>query len=217
MAGESREQLRNRATAIVKKLRKQYPDARTELVFSTPLEMLVATILSAQATDVGVNKVTPALFAKYKTAADWADAPQEVLEQEIRSTGFYRNKAKSIRLAAAMLVEKFGGRVPDDMDRLLELPGVARKTANVVLGSAFGKAQGIAVDRHVARVSGRMKLTKNVDPVKIEQDLMVLVPRKDWINFSHAMVLHGRRICTARKPKCEICPVKGLCPSAFKV
>ena len=214
---ETPAELQARAAKITARLRKQYPDARTALDFSTPLEMLVATILSAQTTDVGVNRLTPALFKKYKTAADYAAAKPAELEAMIRASGFFRQKAKSLMGVGKMLVEKFGGRVPETMAELMELPGVARKTANVVMGSAFGKAEGIAVDRHVARVAGRLSLTKNTDPAKIEQDLMAVVPQKAWIEFSHVLILHGRQICKAPKPKCDVCPVSDLCPSAFKV
>jgi endonuclease-3 len=209
--------LQARVAKITAKLRKRYPDARTALDFSTPLEMLVATILSAQTTDAGVNRLTPALFKKYKTAADYAGAEPAELEAMIHASGFFRQKAKSLMGVGKMLLEKFGGRVPETMAELMELPGVARKTANVVMGSAFGQAEGIAVDRHVARVAGRLGLTKNADPIKIEQDLMAVVPQKNWIEFSHLLILHGRQICKAPKPKCEGCPVNDLCPSAFKV
>ena len=214
---ETLTELKARVGKITAKLRKQYPDARTALDFSTPLEMLVATILSAQTTDAGVNRLTPALFKKYKTAADYASAKPAELETMIRASGFFRQKAKNLMGVGKMLVEKFGGRVPETMAELMELPGVARKTANVVLGSAFGKAEGIAVDRHIARVAGRLGLTKNADPIKIEQDLMAVVPQKNWIEFSHLLILHGRQICKAPKPKCEACPVNDLCPSAFKL
>jgi endonuclease-3 len=209
--------LQDRVAKITAKLRKQYPDARTALDFSTPLEMLVATILSAQTTDAGVNRLTPALFKKYKTAADYASAEPAELEAMIRASGFFRQKAKNLMGVGKMLVQKFGGRVPETMAELMELPGVARKTANVVMGSAFGQAEGIAVDRHVARVAGRLGLTQNADPIKIEQDLMAVVPQKNWIEFSHLLILHGRQICKAPKPKCDMCPVNDLCPSAFKV
>jgi endonuclease-3 len=208
-------ELQARVAKIAAKLRKQYPGARTALDFSTPLEMLVATILSAQTTDAGVNRLTPALFKKYKTAADYASAKLAELEAMIRASGFFRQKAKNLMGVGRMLVEKFGGRVPETMADLMQLPGVARKTANVVMGSAFGQAEGIAVDRHVARVAGRLGLTKNADPIKIEQDLMAAVPQKAWIEFSHLLILHGRQICKAPKPKCEACPVNDLCPSAF--
>lgn len=214
---ETSADLQGRVAKIAAKLRKQYPDARTALDFSTPLEMLVATILSAQTTDAGVNRLTPALFKKYKTAADYAGAKPAELEAMIRASGFFRQKAKNLIGVGKMLVEKFGGRVPQTMAELMQLPGVARKTANVVMGSAFGQAEGIAVDRHVARVAGRLGLTKNADPIKIEQDLMAVVPQKNWIEFSHLLILHGRQICKAPKPKCEGCPVNDLCPSAFKV
>ncbi len=219
MARESKSDLRKRLTRIIRILKKQYPDARTALNYSSPLELLVATILSAQCTDVRVNVVTKDLFKKYKTARDYADAPQEVLEEEIRTAGLYRNKARSIRGACARLVEQFGGDVPGEMEDLLTLPGVARKTANVVLGDVFGKREGIVVDTHVTRVGGRLKLTsrKNNQGDKIEKDLMALVPRKDWTIFSHLLIFHGRNTCTARKPNCAGCPINKLCPSAFKV
>ncbi len=219
MARESKSDLRKRLTRIIRILKKQYPDARTALDYSSPLELLVATILSAQCTDVRVNVVTKDLFKKYKTARDYADALQEVLEEEIRTAGLYRNKARSIRGACARLVEQFGGDVPGEMEDLLTLRGVARKTANVVLGDVFGKREGIAVDTHVTRVGGRLKLTsrKNNQGDKIEKDLMALVPRKDWTIFSHLLIFHGRNICTARKPNCAGCPINELCPSAFKV
>jgi endonuclease-3 len=210
-------ELQARVAKITAKFRKQHPDARTALDFSTPLEMLVATILSAQTTDAGVNRLTPALFKKYKTAADYASAEPAELEAMIRASGFFRQKAKSLMGVGKMLVQKFGGRVPETMAELMQLPGVARKTANVVMGSAFGQAEGIAVDRHVARVAGRLGLTKNADPIKIEQDLMAAVPQKNWIEFSHLLILHGRQICKAPKPKCDVCPVNDLCPSAFKL
>ena len=200
-------------------LKKEYPDARTELNHSNPLDLLVATMLSAQCTDKRVNIVTKDLFGRYRTAADYARVPQEKFEQEIRSTGFFRNKAKNIRAAAAMICEKFGGNVPDGMDGLLSLPGVARKTANVVLGNAFGKNEGIVVDTHVIRLAGRLKLTGHKDNQgdKIEKDLIELVPRADWTLFPHLLIFHGRRVCTARKPDCAGCPVNKMCPSAFKV
>jgi endonuclease-3 len=196
-----------------------YPQARCALSHASALELLVATILSAQCTDKRVNIVTESLFAKYRTAKDYAQVPQEQLEQDIRSTGFYRNKARNIRQAAAMLVEKFSGQVPATMDDLLTLPGVARKTANVILGTAFGKSQGLVVDTHVIRLSDRLKLispTSRKKPGKIERDLMALVPQNRWIMFSHLLVFHGRGLCTARKPHCQACPLarKHLCPSA---
>ena len=216
MPKETLQQKRTRTQAIIELLRKRYPDARTALTFSNPLELLVATILSAQCTDVRVNLITPDLFARYKTVRDYAAAPQEVLEREIHSAGFFRNKAKAIRGAAKAIVENFGGRVPDAMEGLLTLPGVARKTANVVLGSAFGKNEGIVVDTHVTRVSNRLKLTRHPTNAgdKIEADLVKLVPRRGWDLFGHLLVWHGRAICTARKPDCAGCPVNKLCPSA---
>lgn len=219
MARESKSDLRKRLTRIIRILKKRYPDARTALNYSSPLELLVATILSAQCTDVRVNAVTKDLFKKYRTARDYADALQEVLEEEIRTAGFYRNKARSIRGACARLVGQFGGEVPGEMEDLLTLPGVARKTANVVLGDVFGKREGIVVDTHVTRVGGRLKLTsrKNNQGDKIEKDLMALVPGKDWTIFAHLLIFHGRNICTARKPDCAGCPINKLCPSAFKV
>ncbi len=218
MPRENKQSRKNRTARIIGILRKRYPDARTALNFANPLELLVATILSAQCTDERVNIVTRDLFAKYRTAEDYARATQEQLEQEIRSTGFYRNKAKSIRGAAARIVEEFGGQVPDSMEALTSLPGVARKTANVVLGSAFGRNEGVVVDTHVTRLAQRLKLTarKNNQGDKIENDLMELVPRSEWSLFAHLLIFHGRRICTARKPDCPGCPVNRLCPSAFK-
>jgi endonuclease III len=215
MPEETLEQRKKRAAKIATILGKRYPDAHCTLSFKTPLELLIATILAAQSTDKGVNLITPALFAKYKTAEDWALVPQEVLEPQIKSTGFYRNKSKAVRGAARLIVEKFGGQVPQTMEELLTLPGVARKTANVVLGNAFGKNEGIAVDTHAIRVSGRLGLTKHTDPVKIEKDLMEIVPRKNWTHFAHLLVFHGRNICRAARPNCAECPVNKLCPSAF--
>ena len=178
------------------------------------MQLLVATILSAQCTDVRVNMVTRELFRKYRTAGDYAAADPAVFEQEIRSTGFFRNKTKSILGMAQALVERHGGTVPDTMEALTVLPGVGRKTANVVLGTAFGKNEGVVVDTHVARIAGRLRLSMQDDPVRIEQDLMAIVPRAEWTQFSHTLIHHGRQICDARKPKCEICPVADLCPSA---
>lgn len=197
---------------ITRKLYALYPEARTSLRHSSPLELLVATILSAQCTDERVNVVTKSLFKKYKTARDFADAPQSELEKEVHSTGFYRMKANSIRQACRTLVEEFGGSVPKTMDEMLTLKGVARKTANVVLGSAYGIASGVVVDTHVKRLAGRMGLSREKDPVKIEADLMKLVDRKDWIVFGHAMVLHGRRVCRAARPDCPGCALKNFCP-----
>jgi endonuclease-3 len=195
-------------------LKAAYPDARTELDWSNPLELLVATILSAQTTDVQVNRVTESLFSKYRTAEDYADSTPDELEENIRPTGFYRNKARSLRGMASALVEEHGGEVPRTMSELVALPGVGRKTANVVLGNAFGTNEGIVVDTHVRRVSGRLGLTEGSDPVKIEQELMRLVPEEDWTIFSHLLILHGRRTCKARKPDCPNCILNDICPSA---
>ena len=201
------------APEVVARLKAEYPDARIELDWSKPLELLVATILSAQTTDVQVNKVTERLFAKYPTAEDYADAPSHVLEEDIRPTGFYRNKARSLRGMASALVENHGGEVPRTMSELVALPGVGRKTANVVLGNAFGVDEGVVVDTHVRRVSGRLGLTQNRDPAKIEQDLMQVIPKDDWTIFSHLLILHGRRTCKARKPECPNCVLNDICPS----
>ena len=204
---------RERVAQLVKVLPKVYPDAHTELNFKTPLELLIATILSAQCTDKRVNLVTPALFKKYPTAADYAKAPPAEIEKMIRSTGFFRNKTKSIRAATSAIVEKHNGKVPDTMEELRELPGVGRKTANVVLGNAFGKDEGIVVDTHVVRLSRRLRLTRHDNPEKIERDLMKLVPRAHWTNWSHWLIWHGRRRCFARKPDCANCEIFRLCPS----
>ena len=204
---------RERVTELVKVLPKVYPNAHTELNFKTPLELLIATILSAQCTDKRVNLVTPALFKRYRTAADYANAPAPELEKAIQSTGFFRNKTKSIRAAASTIVNKHNGKVPDTMAELRELPGVGRKTANVVLGNAFHKDEGIVVDTHVVRLSKRLRLTKHDDPEKIERDLMKLVPREHWTNWSHWLIWHGRRRCFARKPDCANCEIFRLCPS----
>jgi endonuclease-3 len=205
--------VRERAEQLVQALPEVYPGAHCELDFKNPLQLLIATILSAQCTDKRVNMVTPALFAKYRTATDFAHAPQATLETEIKSTGFFRNKAKSIRAAAAAIEERHNGKVPDSMAELHDLPGVGRKTANVVLGNAFGKDEGIVVDTHVARLSQRLRLTRHTDPEKIEQDLMRIVPRQHWTNWSHWLIWHGRRRCFARKPDCANCEIFRLCPS----
>ena len=204
---------RERVAELLKVLPKVYPDAHTELNFKTPLELLIATILSAQCTDKRVNLVTPALFKRYRTAADYANAPAAELEKAIQSTGFFRNKTKSIRAATSTIVNKHNGKVPDTMAELRELPGVGRKTANVVLGNAFHKDEGIVVDTHVVRLSQRLRLTKHNDPEKIERDLMKLVPRAHWTNWSHWLIWHGRRRCFARKPDCANCEIFRLCPS----
>jgi endonuclease III len=205
--------VRQRAAELVEILPEVYPGAHTELVFHNPLELLIATILSAQCTDKRVNMVTPALFKRYRTAADYARSSQSVLEKAIQSTGFFRNKAKSIRAATAVIAKKYGGRVPDTMEELRELPGVGRKTANVVLGNAFGKNEGVVVDTHVARVSQRLRLTRQTDPEKIEADLMKLIPKDKWAQWSHWLIWHGRRRCFARKPDCSQCEIFRLCPS----
>lgn len=200
-----------RAAAILKRLKKAYPNAQCELNFSNPLELAIGAILSAQCTDKRVNMVTPALFKKYRTAKDWARIPQDVLEKEIRSTGFFRNKAKNIRALCAVLDEKYGGKVPDNLDVLIQLPGIGRKTANLLISAAYGQP-GIIVDTHFKRLSGRLGFTKNDDPDKIEFDLKAIIPEKDWSDWSHVMVFHGRRCCFARKPNCPGCPIKDLCP-----
>jgi endonuclease-3 len=202
-----------RCRAINEILTGEYPEADCTLENASPLELLVATILSAQCTDERVNQITPALFAKYQCPEDYLAVPVETLEEEIRPSGFYRNKAKSIRGACQRMVEVYGGQVPETMEELLTLPGVARKTANVVLGSAYGKAEGIAVDTHVRRLSGRLGLTDHEDPEKIERDLMALLPREHWTGFSHRLILHGRRVCHARKPDCPHCSLQSLCPT----
>lgn len=200
-----------RARKILAVLKKAHPDAQCALNHRNPLQLLVATILSAQCTDVRVNKVTPALFKKYPTAAALAKVPLPQLEQLVRSTGFYRQKAKSIQRTAGKLVKRFRGQVPRTMEDLVTLPGVWRKTANVILGNCYG-VPGIVVDTHVRRLSYRMGLTKQTDPDKIERDLMKLLPKKEWTFSSHVMIFHGRRICTARRPHCATCPIEKLCP-----
>ncbi len=204
---------RERVARLVRAFPRVYPDAHCELDFSSPLELLVATILSAQCTDKRVNMVTPALFAKYRRARDYAAADADALEEAIRSTGFFRNKARSIRAAAAAIVERHGGEVPGTMAELHALPGVGRKTANVVLGNAFDRNEGVVVDTHVMRLSQRFRLTRQTDPEKIEADLMKLVPRDRWAIWSHWLIWHGRRRCFARKPDCHACEVFDLCPS----
>jgi endonuclease-3 len=184
------------------------------LNYSNALELLVATVLSAQCTDERVNRVTKSLFTKYRTANDYAGAPPGELEEDIKSTGFYRNKAKALRGCCAALVTQYGGEVPADMAALVQLPGVGRKTANVILGNAYAMAEGIVVDTHVRRLAGRLGLTKHTDPDKIEQDLLTVVPRADWIIIGHLLILHGRQTCSARAPKCPVCPIRDLCPSA---
>lgn len=209
---ESRAARQRRARAVVAQLRAVYPEARTSLAWADPFRLLVATILSAQCTDARVNLVTPALFRRFPDARALAAAPQEELEALIRSTGFFRNKAKNLRGAAQAIVERHGDEVPLTMPELLALPGVARKTANCVLGSAFGRPEGVVVDTHVGRLARRMGFTRAADPVKVERDLMEAFPAQDWIFLSHAWIEHGRAVCTARKARCEGCPLAALCP-----
>lgn len=201
---------------ILKLLDKHYPDAHVTLDFSNPLELLVATVLSAQCTDVRVNQVTPAVFKKYPNAQAYAEAPLAELEEAIRPTGFFHNKAKSIQGICQALLKEYGGEVPDSLEKLVKLPGVGRKTANVILGNAFG-IPGVVVDTHCGRVARRLGITRQTDPVKIEFDLMELVPKEKWIKFSHQMIWHGREVCTARNPKCPICPLLPYCDFGQKV
>jgi endonuclease-3 len=195
-------------------LKRRFPEAKIALNFVNPLELLIATILSAQCTDVRVNMVTKDLFKKYKSANDWAKADIKQIESDIKSTGFYHNKAVNIKGACTAIIEKFNGKVPDTMEKLLDLPGVGRKTANVVLGNAFG-IPGIVCDTHVIRLSRRLGLSKNTDPVKLEFDLAEIVPKRNWTLFSHLLIFHGRYICKARKPDCANCPISEYCPAAF--
>jgi endonuclease-3 len=208
---------RRRIGPIIRSLRERYPGVRTALAYGDPLGILVATILAAQCTDERVNTITPGLFGKYPSAAAFAAADRAELEAEIRPTGFFRNKAKSIIGASRRIVEAYGGAVPDTMAELLTLPGVARKTANIVLAAGFGKAEGIAVDTHAGRLSRRLGLSREEDPVKVERDLMALVPREDWLDFNFLLVEHGRAVCQARKPRCPECFLRRLCPSAVKL
>jgi len=212
MPRESPDARARRTAALIEALRRTYPDAHCELHYSNPLELLVATILSAQCTDKRVNQVTVDLFRRFRTAADYATAPRAELEQAIRSTGFFRNKARSLQACCRALVERHGGEVPRSLEVLTALDGVGRKTANVVLGNAFGLNEGVVVDTHVARLAQRLDLTRHRDPLKIEQDLMRLVPREHWTQFSHWLIWHGRRRCTARKPDCAGCELTALCP-----
>lgn len=207
-------ELKQRVQEIIKRLRRQYPQARTALHFQTPFQLLVATILAAQCTDEKVNQITPILFQKYPTITDLAQAPQEEVEAIIRPTGFFRNKARHIIAAARAIVDNYGGEVPSTMEELVTLPGVARKTANIVLSSAFRRAEGIAVDTHVKRLAQRLGLSAHQDPNRIEQDLMAIVPRLDWLDFNYLLVDHGRAVCQARRPRCRECVLKDLCPSA---
>lgn len=213
-ARETPAERKARAKKILARLMQAYPDATCALHHTSVLELLVATILSAQSTDARVNQVTPALFAKYRSAGEFAAADPAVLQQEIHSTGFFRNKTKSIIGMAQAVMEKHGGQVPDTIDALVALPGVGRKTANVVLGTWFRKNEGIVVDTHVQRLSTLLGFTRETTPEKIERDLMTLVPRDQWTWFSHTLILHGRAVCIARRPKCEICVVNKWCPSS---
>ncbi|HRN68928.1 MAG TPA: endonuclease III [Promineifilum sp.] len=203
-------------TQIIARLRATYPDAHCELDYETPIQLLVATILSAQCTDARVNMTTPALFERFPTVETLAGADPVEMEELVRPTGFYRQKARYIREAATRILTEFGGEVPSDLDDLLTLPGVARKTANVVRGEIFGLSDGITVDTHVKRLAARLGLTTATDPVKVERDLMAIIPRESWREISHLLIWHGRRLCTARKPACHECPLNDICPSAFK-
>ena len=207
--------IEQRAPEIVRRLSRAFPDAKVALKFSNPLECLVATILSAQCTDEKVNEVTAALFEKYRKAEDYLKVPEDELRADIKPTGFFNQKAASIRAACARIVEVYGGRVPDTMEELITLRGVARKTANIVLGNAYATVDGIAVDTHVKRLANRLGFSEQSDPDKIEQDLMRLIPKKKWFNFTYVLIDHGRAICEARNPKCAECPVNDLCPSSL--
>lgn len=207
--------IQERAPEIVRILSETYPDAKVALRFSTPLEMLVATILSAQCTDEKVNEVTATLFEKYRTAEDYLKVPEDELKADIKPTGFFNQKATSIREACRRIVEVYEGKVPDTMEDLITLRGVARKTANIVLGNAFGTVEGVAVDTHVKRLANRLGFSEQSDPDKIEQDLMRTIPKDGWFGFTYVLIDHGRAICVARKPRCEDCPVNHLCPSSL--
>jgi len=210
------EDKKKRAAEIIRRLRKAYPDAHCALNHSTPFELLIATILSAQCTDIRVNIVTADLFRKYRGPADFLSVSQQELEKDIHSTGFFRNKAKNIQAACRRIIDVYKGEIPKTMDELLTLGGVARKTANVVLGNAFGIASGVVVDTHVGRLSRRLGLTENENAEKVERDLAELIPKKHWVMFPHWMIYHGRQVCDARKPKCEICTLANICPSNSK-
>lgn len=215
MKRESTDELKTRTRDVIRRLKRAYPDAKCSLNHSNPFELLVATILSAQCTDERVNIVTADLFRKYKKPEDYLKVSPRELEKDIQSTGFFRNKTKSIQGTSKVLSEEYGGQVPHTMDELLELPGVARKTANVVLGNAFGVKAGVVVDTHVTRLSHRLAFTEQKTAEKIEQDLIEIVPKKDWVIFPHLLIAHGRKICKARNPLCAECPVEKLCPSSF--
>ncbi len=204
---------REKIKEIIKRLKKEYPDPKTALKYKMSFELLVATILSAQSTDVHVNKVTESLFKKYKTIKDYADVPLDTLKKDISSINFYNNKAKNIQASAKMIIEKFNSKVPKTMEELITLSGVARKTANIILSNVYGINEGIAVDTHVKRLSYRLGLTKNEDPVKIEIDLMAITPKEDWGNISHLLIFHGRKICQAKKPNHKECVLYDICPS----
>ena len=212
---ESMEELGKRTREIIRKLKRTYPGAKCSLNHSNPFELLIATILSAQCTDDRVNIVTADLFRKYRKPEDYLRVPARELEKDIQSTGFFRNKTKSIQGSSKMLTEEFGGQVPNTMDELLELPGVARKTANVVLGNAFDIKAGVVVDTHVTRLSHRLNFSQEKTAEKIEQDLIEIVPKKDWVIFPHLMIYHGRKVCRARNPLCEDCQIEKLCPSSY--
>jgi endonuclease III len=212
---ETPDELKQRTREIIRRLKRAYPDAKCSLNHTNPFELLVATILSAQCTDERVNIVTADLFRKYRKPEDYLKVSPRELEKDIQSTGFFRNKTKSIQGSSKMLMEDYGGRVPQTMDELLELPGVARKTANVVLGNAFDIKAGVVVDTHVTRLSHRLDLSQEKDPTKIEQDLINIIPRKDWVIFPHLLIGHGRKICRARNPLCAECPIEKYCPSSY--
>ena len=207
--------IEERAPQIIRILSETYPDAKVALNFSSPLEILVATILSAQCTDEKVNEVTETLFQKYRTAEDYLKVPEDELKADIKPTGFFNQKAASIREACRRIVDVYGGQVPDTMEDLITLRGVARKTANIVLGNAFGKVEGVAVDTHVKRLANRLGFSQESDPDKIERDLMQRIPRDRWFDFTYVLIDHGRAVCVARKPKCEVCPVNHLCPASL--
>jgi len=211
---ETAAERQQRTRKILRRLRAEYPEARCALDHATPLELLVATILSAQCTDKRVNEVTPALFRRFPDAAAYAAAPLPELERMVQSTGFFRNKARALRGLGQALLAEHGGEVPADMEALRKLPGVGRKTANVVLGNAFGKNEGVVVDTHVGRLARRLGLTRHDDPEKVERDLMELVPRRDWALWAHLLIFHGRQVCAARKPRCAECALADICPSA---
>jgi endonuclease-3 len=213
MRRETHAERKARAGKIIRLLRKHYPDAKCSLDFETPHQLLVATILSAQCTDERVNQVTPALFKRYPSMQSFADADSKELERAIYTTGFYVNKARAIKKSARELVDRFGGDIPRTLDELVKLPGVGRKTASVVLGAGFGLAEGVVVDTHVARISRLLGLTAEKDPVKIERDLIAVLPKKDWISYSHMLIIHGRTVCVARRPRCRDCFLSRLCPS----